>query len=57
MKTLLLLLIIGLIAGQDDYEEIMNEMVSEEYCNNVIGNMTALINDAYIYLDFLKAPK
>ena len=35
----------------------MNENVSEEYCNNVIGNITALINEGYVFLDFLKAPK
>ena len=57
MKKLLLILFISLIFGQDVYEEIVNEKVSEEYCNNVIGNMTALINDSYIFLDYLKAPK
>ena len=57
MKKFLLLLLLCLIFGKDVYEEIINEKVSEEYCNNVIGNMTALINDSYIFLDFLKAPK
>ena len=57
MKKYLLLLLLCLIFGKDVYEEIINEKVSEQYCNNVIGNMTALINDSYIFLDFLKAPK
>jgi hypothetical protein len=57
MKILLLALLISLISVQDDFETIISEQVSEEYCNNVIGNMTALIKEGYVYLDFLKAPK
>ena len=57
MKILLLALLISLISGQDDFETIISEQVSEEYCNNVIGNLTALINEGYVYSDFLKAPK
>ena len=57
MKILLLVLLISFISSQDDYEKIISEEVSEEYCNNVIGNLTALINEGYVFLDFLKAPK
>lgn len=57
MSRLLFLLLIVSIFCQDYYDELMNETVSEEYCNNVIGNMTALINEGYVYLDFFKAPK
>ena len=57
MKILLLALLISLISCQDDFEQIISEQVSEEYCNNVIGNLTALIKEGYVYLDFLKAPK
>ena len=57
MVWLLFLLLISSILCQDYYEELMNETVSEEYCNSVIGNMTALISEGYVYLDFLKAPK
>ena len=57
MKILLLALLISLISVQDDFETIISEQVSEEYCNNVIGNLTALIKEGYVYSDFLKAPK
>ena len=57
MKILLLALLISLISGQDDFEALISEQVSEEYCNNVIGNLTALIKEGYVYSDFLKAPK
>ena len=57
MKILLLVLLISFICGQDDYEKIISEKVSEEYCNNVIGNLTTLKIEGYLYLDFLKAPK
>ena len=57
MKILILALLISLISDQDDFETIISEKVSEEYCNNVIGNMTALIKEGYVYSDFLKAPK
>ena len=57
MKLLLLALLISFISGNDAYDEIIKEKVSEEYCNYVIGNMTALIKEGYIYLDYLKAPK
>ena len=57
MNIFLLTLLINFIFGIDIYELLINEKVSEEYCNYVIGNMTALINEGYVYSDFLKAPK
>ena len=58
MQKVLLIILLGIIVSQNIFEEdVFNRHVSEEYCNNVIGNMTALIQEGYIYLDFLKAPK
>ena len=57
MKIVLLIVLISLINGKDDYEELINEKVSEEYCNQVINNMTSILNEGYVYLDFLKSPK
>ena len=58
MQKVLLIILLGVIVSQSIFEEdVFNRHVSEEYCNNVIGNMTALIQEGYIYLDFLKAPK
>ena len=48
------------IIGQNSeelYNQLISEMVSEEYCQNVISNLTSLIDQGYIYSDFLKAPK
>ena len=50
-----LLLVIDLILG-DEYDELIKETVTEEYCNNVISNITKLIEEGYIFSDFLKAP-
>jgi len=57
MKYYLLFLLISIVQNQIAYEALINENVSEEYCNYVINNITSLLNDAYIYNDFLKAPK
>ena len=60
MKTkaiLLILLIIPFLSQYDDrYEQILNETVSEEYCSNVISNITKLLEEGYIFLDFYKSP-
>ena len=50
-----LFLVIDLILG-DEYDELIKETVTEEYCNNVISNITKLIEEGYIFSDFLKAP-
>ena len=71
MKVLLFISLIILIKGQEEYEEneeeeyneheeyerLISEKVSEKYCNDVISNLTSILDDAYIYLDFIKAPK
>ena len=57
MKIIFLIFIISLINGLDPYLELINEKVSEEYCTNVINNMTSILNEGYVYLDFLKAPR
>lgn len=51
-----------LIKGQieeydDDYEKLINEKVSEDYCNEVITNLVTIFDELYIYSDFIKAPK
>ena len=51
------LLIKGQIEVYDDYEELINEKVSEQYCNDVITNLTTAIDELYIYSDFIKAPR
>ena len=53
-----LILLINFILGQDEYEELISETVTEQYCNEVISNITALLNEGYIYIytDFVKAP-
>ena len=57
MNVFLLILLIGLIKGQISYDLLINENATEEYCTNVINNITSLINDGYVYYDFLRAPK
>ena len=57
MKNYLLILLVSLVHNQIAYEALINENVSEEYCNFVINNITSLLNDAYVYNDFLKVPK
>ena len=57
MKFLLFMAIIFLIKGQYDYERLINEKVTENYCNDVITNLTSIIDKVYIYSDFIKEPK
>ena len=61
MKCVLLMILFLLIKGQiedyDEYEELINEKVSEEYCNDVITNLSTVIDELYIYSDFIKAPR
>ena len=56
MSKILLLLLLCVIKAQDDYERLISENVTEEYCNNVISNLTAILNETYVYTDFLKGP-
>jgi hypothetical protein len=53
----LFLLIKGQIEGSDEYEKLINEKVSEQYCNDVITNLVTAIDELYIYSDFIKAPR
>ena len=53
---LLILLIIPILSQYDDiYEQLLNETVSEEYCTEVISNITKLLEEGYIFLDFFKS--
>ena len=56
MNIILFILLVGLIKGQDVYEELINDKVTEDYCNQVIDNMISILNEGYVYLDFHKAP-
>ena len=54
---LLILLIIPIFSQEDEkYELLLNETVSEEYYSDVISNITKLLEEGYIYLDFYKSP-
>ena len=57
MKKVLFLILLSIIFANDSYDEIINEDISEQLCNYIIGNITALLREGYIYLDFLKASK
>ena len=39
------------------YEKIIKEKISEKYYNEVIDNLVSIIDEIYVYNDFLKAPK
>ena len=53
----LILLIIPVLSNIDDiYEKLMNEEVSEEYCTAVISNITKLLEEGNVYLEFYKSP-
>ena len=56
MSKIILILLIYLVNNQDNYEALLNEKITEEYCNEVINNIICIINDVYIYSDFHKAP-
>ena len=48
--------LIYFIKAQPEYDQLINEKVTEDYCSYVIGNITELIKDGYVYNDFFKAP-
>ena len=53
----LTLLIIPVLSKNDAaYEKLINEEVSEEYCTAVISNITKLLEEGYVYLEFYKSP-
>ena len=56
--TFLILLILLVLSKSDDvYEKLINEEVSEEYCTAVISNITKLLEEGYVYLEYYKSPK
>ena len=57
MKMIIFILLIGAIFGQEPYEKLINENVTDQYCKDVIGNITSIIKDGYVFQDFLKSPK
>ena len=57
MPIFIFALLITFLKGQDNYEKLINEKVSEEYCNDVIKNLVSIIDEAYVYSDFIKSPK
>ena len=60
MKKILLILFIitifHLTNADSDYDRLINEKVTEEYCSYVIGNISELIKDGYVFYDFFKEP-
>ena len=53
----LIFLIIPVLSQYEDiYEELINAEAPEEYCTEVIGNITKLLEEGYIFLDFYKSP-
>jgi hypothetical protein len=56
MLKILLLVFLILIKAQDDYERLITETVTEEYCNIVISNLTTALDEIYVYTDYLKGP-
>ena len=56
MLILFIITIFHLIIADSDYDRLINEQVTEEYCSNVIENICDLIKDGYVYHDFFKEP-
>jgi hypothetical protein len=60
MKKAVLFLIILISSvfteDEDEYEELISETVTESYCTEVISNITKLLEEGYIFLDFYKSP-
>ena len=56
MIKILLMAFLILIKAQDDYETLINENVTEEHCKNVISNLTTVLDEVYVYTDYLKGP-
>ena len=54
---LILLILLVLSKSDDVYEKLINEEVSEEYCTAVISNITKLLEEGYVYLEYYKSPK
>ena len=39
-----------------NYQKLIEETVTEEYCTEVINNIVGLLKEGYVYLDFYKSP-
>ena len=55
-KILLISLMVFIIAQRDYYKEFTSAPISQKDCEDIIGNISSIIEGAYIYSDFLKAP-
>ena len=56
-ELFLIFLIVPILAQLDQiYEELINIKVPEEYCTEVISNITTLLEEGYVFLDFYKSP-
>ena len=56
LKSIISIFLLGLISSQDAYEILINEKVDEQYCKSVIGNLTSILKEGYIFIEFLKTP-
>ena len=57
MKPFLIVLLFYYIISKDEYENLLDENATEEYCNSIIDNLINLIKEGYIYNDYHKNPK
>lgn len=56
-KIFLILLLTGIaFANEARYQELITEKVSDEFCREVITNAIGIIEEFYVFKDFLKAP-
>ena len=56
MKPFLIVLLFYYIISKDEYENLLDENTTEEYCNSIIDNLINLIKEGYIYNDYHKNP-
>ena len=56
-KIILILVLTGVVTGNEEqYQELITEKVSKEFCQEVITNAIGIIEEFYVFKDFLKAP-
>lgn len=56
-KIFLILVLTGIaFANEARYQELITEKVSDEFCREVITNAIGIIEEFYVFKDFLKAP-
>jgi hypothetical protein len=56
MKLVLPLLVLTFISSEDAYEQLVKEKADDQYCKDIIGNLTSILEQGYIFLEFLKSP-